>query len=173
MSAMKNTPTTPGSRRALFARFRGGPEQFRPPWSRSEMDFQDACTLCGECLSACPTGVLTKGHAGYPIVDFSKAACTFCGRCADACKELCFFARDTEPWGLTAVISGHCVETKGVVCRACEESCQTNAISFKPKLGGATPVIDIGNCTGCGACVRPCPVKAISMNIRNDVETLS
>ena len=171
---MNEHSTTPGSRRALFARFRGGPEQIRPPWTRREEAFQDACTLCGNCLSACPTGVLVKGHAGYPIADFSKAECTFCGKCADACKEPCFSPRDTKPWGLTAAISALCVEPKGVVCRVCEESCPANAISFKPKLGGgATPVVNLANCTGCGACVRPCPVRAISISNLHSAETSS
>lgn len=156
--------TTPGSRRALFARFRGGPEQLRPPWSRPEELFLDACNLCHACIAACPTGLLSKGHAGYPIADFSRAACTLCGACGDACKSDCFVGRDGPAWNLKAAISTHCVELKGVVCRVCDESCPAGAISFKPKLGGgAIPSVDQVKCTGCGACVRPCPVRAVAM----------
>lgn len=163
---MKPTCTTHGSRRSLFARFRGGPEQLRPPWSRAEDDFLEACTLCNACIAACPTGVLTKGHAGYPIVDFARASCTFCGACAAACEANCFVAVSLPAWSLKAAINVLCVEPKGVVCRACEESCPSDAISFAPKLGGgATPKVNIERCTGCGACVRPCPVKAISITI--------
>lgn len=156
--------TTPGSRRALFARFRGGPEQFRPPWSRPEEAFQDACNLCHACISACPTGLLSKGHAGYPIADFSLAACTLCGACVEACESDCFVTPDSPAWGLKATIATRCVEPKGVVCRMCEENCPAGAISFKPKLGGGTvPSVDPIRCTGCGACVRPCPVHAVAM----------
>lgn len=161
---MKSPSTISGSRRALFARFRGGPEQIRPPWSRPETEFTEACTLCDACIGACPTGLLTKGHAGYPIADFARASCTLCGACADACKSSCFVARDLTPWSLKASIGSVCIEPKGVVCRICEESCPSAAITFKPKLGGgAVPQVDQSRCTGCGACVHPCPVKAIVM----------
>lgn len=161
---MKTSPTTSGSRRALFARLRGGPEQIRPPWSRDEADFLEACEPCGMCIAACPTGVLVKGHAGYPIVDFGNAACTLCGKCADVCKQECFIPRDRVPWSLKASIGKLCVEPKGVVCRACQENCPSDAITFKPLLGGgANPIVSFEKCTGCGACMRPCPVRAISI----------
>lgn len=163
---MKPATTTSGSRRSLFARLRGGPEQLRPPWSRSEDEFLEACTLCSTCIRACPTGVLTKGHAGYPIVDFARASCSLCGACAAACDVDCFIPTTEPAWALKATIGAHCVEPKGVVCRVCEESCPSGAIAFKPKLGGgATPVVSFDRCTGCGACVHPCPVRAIAMSV--------
>jgi len=161
---MRQSPTTPGSRRALFARFRGGPEQVRPPWSRPDFDFTEACTVCGRCIDVCPTGLLTKGHAGYPIADFSRGECSFCGACADACDAPCFRSREEAPWTLKAAIGPHCVETKGVVCRACEEACPQAAIRFRPQRGGASVSVDAVACTGCGACVKPCPVRAISIS---------
>jgi ferredoxin-type protein NapF len=42
--------------------------------------------------------------------------------------------------------------------------CDAGAIRFKPTLGGVTsPALDLSLCTGCGACVAPCPTQAISM----------
>jgi ferredoxin-type protein NapF len=151
-------------RRSLFARFRGGPAQVRPPWTRSEADFTGACTQCGACIAACPTGLLTRGHARYPIADFTHTSCIFCGACADACKESCFDRSLPSPWGLKAQVSAQCVERKGVTCRICGETCEKSAIRFRPRGGGASDVIiDLATCTGCGACVSTCPVKAISM----------
>lgn len=165
---MPTQSTTSGSRRALFARFRGGPQQIRPPWSINEEAFLDKCTLCHDCLRVCPTGVLVKGHAGYPITVFLAASCTFCSACADACKSGCFTPTAQAPWSLQATIGAHCVERKGVVCRACEESCPSNAIVFRPTSGGTSlPQIDGALCTGCGACVRPCPVQAVSIMSRS------
>lgn len=153
------------TRRALFARFRGGPQQVRPPWSRPEEQFTERCTLCNKCAVACPVGIITKGHAGYPIVVLATAGCTFCGACADACEVGCFDrAQGRRPWDLKASISAACVETKGVACRMCEAACETSAIRFRPRLGGgSTPSVEHSGCTGCGACIAPCPVKAITV----------
>ena len=162
------------SRRTLFGHLRGGGEQQRPPWSRPDEAFTDSCTLCGDCLTACPTGVLVKGHGGYPIVDFGKSHCSFCGACRDACRAACFIAgasgKDVPPWNLKAVIGASCMETAGVTCRVCEGACETSAIRFRPRLGGgSSPSISSKDCTGCGACVGACPVRAIEITDRVQV----
>lgn len=153
------------SRRALFARFRDGPTQLRPPWAVDERLFSDTCTACGKCIEACPEGILAAGHGGLPIVTFSRGACIFCGTCTDACPEACFTPqRETKPWRLVATVSPTCIETKGVTCRMCEAACDANAIRFRPRIGGGSNVlIDAETCSGCGACLSPCPVGALSV----------
>lgn len=152
------------SRRALFARFRGGPAQLRPPWSVAEIEFTESCTQCEACIEACVTGVLTTGHAGYPIVDFANAECTFCEACREACEQGCFDLKARSPWTLKASVSKSCVEIKGVACRVCQDACEASAIRFRPQIGGRSlPEISSGDCTGCGACVATCPVSAISI----------
>jgi ferredoxin-type protein NapF len=156
--------TVANTRRAFFARFRGGPAQVRPPWSREEETFVELCTLCGDCAQACPTGLVVKGHAGYPIVDFRAASCTFCGACVEACGAGCFDRDRALAWRLKATIAPSCVEAKGVTCRMCGEACEAGAIRFRPRLGaGAVVTVDDSRCTGCGACVVPCPVGAIAI----------
>lgn len=149
------------TRRVLFARLRGVPVAIRPPGAVDEERFVESCRRCNACITACSTGIISRGHGGFPAIDFAKGACTFCGACAAACKDGCFTgARD---WSLKAVISSVCVEPKGVACRMCESACDENALRFRPMLGGRSqPVVDIDNCTGCGACAAPCPVHAIS-----------
>lgn len=153
------------SRRALFARFRGGPPQLRPPWTLDESIFSDSCTACGRCIEACPEGILATGHGGLPIITFSRGACTFCAACAEACPEACFARqRDGKPWRLVASVSQACIETKGVTCRMCEASCDADAIRFRPRIGGGSIVIiDAETCTGCGACLPSCPVGALGV----------
>lgn len=63
-----------------------------------------------------------------------------------------------------ARIGADCVEPKGVSCRRCGEVCDENAIRFVPlPAGRAMPVLDPVMCSGCGECLAPCPVHAISL----------
>lgn len=158
---MPATPPQASSRRALFGRLRGGPPQIRPP--RARADFTEVCTQCGSCADACPEAIIVPGHAGYPILDFGRRGCTLCGACAAVCPEGAFDGTAAPLIG-RAMISSACVEAKGVACRMCEGACEPSAIRFRPAIGGRSIVhISETDCTGCGACVRACPVAAITI----------
>lgn len=67
-----------------------------------------------------------------------------------------------------ASIGNACVEPSGVSCRRCGEVCDENAIRFAPLGGGrATPVLNPAMCSGCGECLAPCPVSAITLIARD------
>lgn len=57
-----------------------------PPWAAAYARFIDLCTRCGDCLRACPGGILVSGAGGFPNVGFGHGACTFCGDCVRACE---------------------------------------------------------------------------------------
>lgn len=156
-----------GSRRALFSRLRGDGAQLRPPWSHPEDHFIEMCSLCGDCIDACPTNIIVAGRAGYPVLDFTRGHCTFCSSCRDACTRDCFSrSRDHEPWQLQARIAKNCIERSGVSCRVCEDPCEYDAIRFRPLAGGRSkPMVVSDQCTGCGACVMSCPVRAITIGV--------
>lgn len=154
------------SRRAFF---RGRPRpkaEIRPPWAHPEAGFVDRCTRCNECIRACPEQILVVGDGGYPTVDFSQGECTFCEACLPVCQPKALERLDPAQaaWTYKAQIGEDCLPRQGVECRVCGDFCDTRAIRFPPRLGGsALPEIDADNCTGCGACVAPCPVTAVSI----------
>lgn len=153
------------SRRGFF---RGRPRpkaEIRPPWAIPEVLFVDACTRCNDCLTVCPAQIIVVGDGGYPRVDFKRGECTFCSDCVSACLPQALIQTDGQPaWSHKAVIGDSCLAQRGVECRVCEDFCETRAIRFSLRLGGSPlPVIDPGKCTGCGACIAPCPVAAISI----------
>lgn len=154
------------SRRGFF---RGRPRpraENRPPWALPEASFIDTCTRCNDCLSACPEAIIISGDGGFPTIDFKRGECTFCADCITACKTHALIRSDEQPaWSIKASIAPSCLPHKGVECRSCGDYCDSRAIRFNPRIGGSPlPVIDAERCTGCGACVAPCPVNAITIS---------
>ncbi len=155
--------------------FRGGTWALRPPWALAEAAFVDACTRCDDCAAACPEKIIEPGRAGFPEISFSHGECTLCEDCVQACPTDALAMRDTEgnkraPWRIRAVVSDTCISKSGIACRVCGEHCDEDAIKFKLALGGvAEPIVDASRCTGCGACVAPCPVSAIDVTHKEPV----
>jgi ferredoxin-type protein NapF len=62
----------------------------------------------------------------------------------------------------TARIGGSCLAAAGITCMTCRDVCPEQAISVGMLRGGIfLPDLDATACTGCGACVAPCPGEAI------------
>lgn len=141
-----------------------GPAPFRPPWSLPEAAFLDRCTRCDDCVKACPTGLLRRADDGFPVADFSAAECTFCGDCVPVCPPGALVrVGDAAPWSFGVGIGEGCLALQQVECRICGEVCDPRAIRFRPRPGGiAPPEVDNTSCTGCGACIAPCPVVAVT-----------
>ena len=139
----------------------------RPPWALAESEFIDRCDQCAECIAACPVKLIQPDPDGFPQLNFTKGECDFCTACARACGTGALAYRDDPQqavWSLAATIDAECIAYRGVVCRSCGEHCETAALRFVPVVGrGSMPRLDIERCTGCGACVGVCPVKAIRM----------
>ncbi len=139
----------------------------RPPWSVAEPRFVELCDRCDRCLPACPARILARGDGGYPAIAFGRGGCDFCGDCATACPTGAIMRHGGAPWGLVAEVGGNCLLGKGVECRSCGDSCEPRAIRFRPVPGGRVRLdLDADACTGCGACVRPCPTGAITVSPR-------
>lgn len=132
------------------------------PWVMSAQQFLEQCTQCGDCLAVCPEKIIIKGDGGFPNINFDLGECDFCGQCAEVCKAPIFTATTEQPWSKKAFINQTCLANENIYCRSCAESCEAQALTFQ--LGfSALPKIDLELCTGCGACVTPCPTKAIEV----------
>ena len=140
------------------------------PWLKLN-EFFDKCSRCNDCLKACPEQIISSGDGGFPQIDFKRGECTFCGECANSCEMDLFQAIEESPWAAVAQTADGCLAIQGISCQTCRDNCDAGAIRFQPRLGGsAIPKIALEDCTGCGACVAPCPVDAIEIHARENQE---
>ncbi len=143
----------------------GKPAPLRPPWAVE--DFTDRCTRCEACLDACPEKVLRRGDGGFPELDVRERGCTFCAACVEACEPGALDTVRGIERRYRAVIGPTCLAKRAVTCRLCELACDDDAIGFALQRGGvATPLVDPGQCSGCGKCLNVCPSHAISLEER-------
>lgn len=150
-------------RRNLFSRRKSNVQ--RPPWVNPDIEFTDICTRCDKCIKACETQIIKRGDGGFPEIRFSEAECTFCQQCVTACEEPIFDLQQAAPWQISASIKDNCLTNSGVWCQSCKDACDERAISFVMAVGQVPkPAIDTNACTGCGACVSPCPSDSITIS---------
>lgn len=145
-----------------------------PPGSISIEHFNNRCTACHLCVSACPNGVLQPsslqyGMAGYlqPFIDASNGYCNFeCTKCSEICPNSAILPLTVEEKKLTQIgvvkfIKQNCVVyTDETLCGACSEHCPTKAVKMVPYKGNLNiPEVETDICVGCGACEHACPVR--------------
>lgn len=159
--------------RMLRGNLGGESRSVRPPRAIPEPDFFDICSRCDACIDACPSKIILRGSGGYPEIDFHRGECDFCGECQAHCNEGALLAEQTgSPWGnVIKIDSQRCLPAQGVMCLTCAEQCEVEAITFKPTIGGISlPQLDLDGCTGCGACIAPCPNRAITILVSDSVQ---
>ncbi len=145
----------------------------RPPGAAGEDRFNGMCARCGNCLRACPAGILRPalGEAGWagvltPVVDFQGDYChETCAACAQACPTGAIqrFPPARKPdykIGTARVIHDRCLAWQhGEYCMVCDEFCPYKAVRIVRHGGVNCPEVDTALCRGCGACQCQCPAE--------------
>lgn len=153
-----------------------------PPGSLSLENFNDYCTACTLCISACPTFVLQPSILEYgltgimqPHMDYHAGYCNYdCTICADICPTgailpVALEKKKQVQMGIAKFIQENCiVHTDKTDCGACSEVCPTKSCHMVPYEGTLViPEVLEKTCVGCGACEFACPTtpyKAIFVN---------
>ena len=145
-----------------------------PPGAGDIARFNDLCTACHLCVSACPYGVLQPALLDYglsgllqPHLDYASGYCSYeCQRCGQICptgaiQPLELAAKQTVQLGIAHFIRDNCiVYTDHTACGACDEYCPTKAVHMIPYRDGLTlPEVRAALCIGCGACENACPAR--------------
>ncbi len=151
-----------------------------PPGSISIRHFNNFCTACHLCVSACPTHVLQPSITEYglmglfqPRMDYFASFCNFeCVICSEVCPTGAILPinleeKKTIQLGKTNFIKENCiVYTDETACGACSEHCPTKAVNmvfYKDKL--TIPEVTQEICVGCGACEYACPTTPKSIYV--------
>jgi ferredoxin len=142
-----------------------------PPGSVSIARFNEKCTACNLCVSACPAQVLQPSWFEYgvigmfqPRLDTVTAYCTYeCTICGEVCPTgailpLPLNEKKLTQLGKAKFVKENCVvETQKTECGACSEHCPTKAVHMIPYKGLFLPEVRDQYCIGCGACEYSCP----------------
>jgi ferredoxin len=145
-----------------------------PPGSISLKHFNNRCTACHLCITACPTKVLQPSFLEYgftgmmqPHMNYAVEYCNYeCTICSEVCPTGAILPLTVEDKKLTQIgkvnlILDKCVViTDDTACGSCSEHCPTQAVRMVPYKDNLTiPEIHPDTCIGCGACEFACPVK--------------
>ncbi len=145
-----------------------------PPGASSLELFNDRCTACNLCVSACPSDVLQPSFLEYglvgimqPRMDYWSGFCNFeCTRCLEVCPTGAILPLELDTKKLTQLgkakfVKDNCiVHTDKTDCGACSEHCPTKAVKMVPYEEDnrlVIPEVEDKICIGCGACEFACP----------------
>ncbi len=180
-----------GSPLAATGRTRSAPSRFliRPPGAivrdasgrisrlMTESELRAQCLRCGECMKACPTGVIQPALLEVGLDGFYTpvmvAAVGCCERECNACGQVCpsgalrpFSPAEKPDIRIAEAAIDHtrCLSwQKGdeyTRCLQCEQVCPYGAVLGQDTDGSGQlrPVVRPEVCVGCGTCEFNCPV---------------
>ena len=149
-----------------------------PPGALSIVNFENHCTACQLCVSACPNGVLRPSveidSFMQPVVFYERGYCRpECTRCGEVCPTNAIHPitraeKSSVQTGHAVWVKKNCIPlTDGVECGNCARHCPSGAITMVSSEPGndsakKIPVVNVEKCIGCGACENLCPARPFS-----------
>ncbi len=163
---------------ALDRSRRLGPSLLRPPGASGERAFLAACVRCGQCIEACPPGILRMADAGSglsigtPYFSDVEGPCNLCQgleelRCIAECPTTALEelpSRRDVAIGIARIDTETCLPWVGVVCRACWHACPFPDDAIYVDEVGHVVVREEG-CVGCGLCVTACLTEVPAIRV--------
>lgn len=166
-----------------------GARALRPP-SADVQRINALCARCGNCMRACPYGLIHPdfGSTGIdgllsPVIHFrsqnpdwdpddDRYCFQDCVKCTEVCptgalRPITVAEKRTRPIGRAVVIKDRCLAwAKGEYCAVCDEYCPYKAVKLEKRGEVNCPVIDPALCRGCGACEGACPAEPFAIVVR-------
>jgi ferredoxin-type protein NapG len=158
----------------------------RPPFAIEELDFLIGCNRCGDCISACPHGIIfpLSSKLGVkvfntPAMDLNNHGCHLCEDwpCINACeKEVLNIPEliqnqakeevsETQiPLPKIAKITINtktCLPYAGPECGACRVCPVEGAMLWNMEKPSINPDV----CTGCALCREACIIEPKAINV--------
>ncbi|HJM82483.1 MAG TPA: 4Fe-4S dicluster domain-containing protein [Nitrospinota bacterium] len=164
-----------GTIEGVSEEFRGR-EHIRPPGAVTESDFRTKCTLCNECIEACPYNaiqkLMEKGPAqGTPVIIPEDVPCYLCDPpvCSQACPDGALLSVKTKDIriGVAVINKSTCFAHQGVDknCDYCYDRCPLHDKAIFFSKG---PSVVEGYCVGCGICAYFCVSNPKSIKVFPD-----
>jgi len=158
----------------------------RPPGAAAT-SFNALCARCGNCMRACPYGLIVPdlGATGIdglltPVIKFRSQNPTqerFCFQECVACTSVCptgaiqalsVEVKKETPIGVAKIDKKKCIAwEQSEYCVVCQEYCPYQAVIEEERNGVQCPTIDEAKCRGCGACESQCPALPIAVIVES------
>jgi Na+-translocating ferredoxin:NAD+ oxidoreductase RNF subunit RnfB len=132
------------------------------------------CLGYGDCIKVCKFGAISMKPNRLPVLDLDK--CTGCRLCVAECPQGILLNVPKNQTGAITLCSNR-NPVRQVVAKSCKiacikcGACVRNCPQKCISLDTNIPVVDLSKCDSCGTCVEKCPTKVMKVLERDIIKT--